>query len=61
MRAESAPAETAAVDPLATMREEVVARGGPGRISEQEFVTFMHSDAGKRLGFMSAWISMGSF
>ncbi|KAK6534453.1 hypothetical protein TWF281_005778 [Arthrobotrys megalospora] len=48
-------------DPLATVRKEVATRGGPGRISEQEFVTFMHSDQGKRLGFMSAWISMGSF
>ncbi|RVD88352.1 uncharacterized protein DFL_002541 [Arthrobotrys flagrans] len=48
-------------DPLATVRKEMATRGGPGRISEQEFVTFMHGDMGKRLGFMSAWISMGSF
>ncbi|KAK6521310.1 hypothetical protein TWF506_001534 [Arthrobotrys conoides] len=48
-------------DPLATVRKEMATRGGPGRISEQEFVTFMHSDNGRRLGFMSSWISMGSF
>ncbi|KAF3251834.1 hypothetical protein TWF192_004790 [Orbilia oligospora] len=62
----STPAAAAAAgatprDPLATVRKEVATRGGPGRISEQEFVTFMHSDMGRRLGFMSAWISMGSF
>ncbi|EPS43873.1 hypothetical protein H072_2154 [Dactylellina haptotyla CBS 200.50] len=48
-------------DPLSRARKEVTARGGPGRISEQEFLTFMHADSGKKLGFMSAWISMGSF
>ncbi|KAK6350965.1 hypothetical protein TWF718_004144 [Orbilia javanica] len=63
----TAAAETTATagatprDPLASVRKEVAVRGGPGRISEDEFVTFMHSDMGKRLGFMSAWISMGSF
>ncbi|KAF3924665.1 hypothetical protein AA313_de0205147 [Arthrobotrys entomopaga] len=46
---------------LARVRREVTARGGPGRISEQEFLSFMHADSGKKLGFMSAWISMGSF
>ncbi|KAF3918829.1 hypothetical protein ABW20_dc0100992 [Dactylellina cionopaga] len=48
-------------DPLAGAKNEVASRGGPGRVSEQEFVAFMHADSGKKLGFMSAWISMGSF
>ncbi|KAF3941150.1 hypothetical protein ABW19_dt0201289 [Dactylella cylindrospora] len=48
-------------DPLARVRKEVVNRGGPGRISEQEFITFMQADTGRKLEFMGTWISMGSF
>ncbi|KAK6340913.1 hypothetical protein TWF696_009226 [Orbilia brochopaga] len=46
---------------LARLRKEVASRGGPGRISEQEFIRYMNADHGKTLAFMITWISMGSF
>ncbi|KAJ6262295.1 hypothetical protein Dda_3102 [Drechslerella dactyloides] len=46
---------------LARVRKELASRGGPGRVSEQEFINYMNADSGKKLAFMITWISMGSF
>ncbi len=36
-------------------------RGGPGRLSFEEFEAIMKGEKGRRLGFVGAWIEMASF
>ena len=45
----------------AMMKAEIKERGGPGRISEDEFVNTMEEEGGRKLTFMSTWVNMGSF
>ncbi|KAF1816857.1 hypothetical protein P152DRAFT_453475 [Eremomyces bilateralis CBS 781.70] len=40
---------------------EVAERGGPGRLSYCEFEDFMCGPQGKALGFVEAWLDVGSF
>lgn len=49
---------------LATLEEvdqESERRGGPGRLSLEEFEEIMKSEGGRKLGFVGAWIEMASF
>ena len=36
-------------------------RGGPGRLSFEEFEEIMKGDKGPGLGFLDSWIEMASF
>ena len=46
---------------LSEVEREIGARGGPGRLSYEEFERFMNSDAGRRIGYVEGWLELGSF
>ncbi len=46
---------------LNKMEMEIKQRGGPGRLSFEEFRTLIRSPVGKKLSFISSWVEMASF
>jgi hypothetical protein len=46
---------------LTEVEREIGARGGPGRLSYDEFASFMRSDDGRRMSYVEGWLELGSF
>ena len=46
---------------LSEVEREIGARGGPGRLSYEEFERIMSSDTGRRMGYVEGWLELGSF